>query len=113
MSSRTISIAVALVAVLALAAHGSPVAAQDAPGQALFVAQGCNACHAVPAAGVPKLGDDTVAGPSLEGLGEEYKPRSLRRWLKREQEHEGYTHLQYFQGSDQELDTVVRWLLEQ
>jgi mono/diheme cytochrome c family protein len=89
-----------------------PALADDAAGQHIFVGQECNACHAVPAAGVEKLGDDTVAGPSLEGLAREYKARGLERWLKRKKDHEGYTHLQHFEGSDEELDLLVAWLLE-
>jgi hypothetical protein len=105
----------ALVALagLALAASG-PVLAQDPPaGRVLFEAQGCNLCHAVPAAGVAKAGDPTVTGPDLVGLGDEHSRCGLKRWLRRTKMHDGLTHLQRFQGSDEDLDVLVRWLLEQ
>jgi len=98
---------------LMLSAASGTVAADDAPGKAIFVGQNCNGCHAVPAASVGKLGDQTVTGPDLEGLGDEYKPCSLRRWLKRKKDHDGYTHLQYFNGTDEDLEFMVSWLLEQ
>ena len=113
MSSRAILTGLSLMMVSYFAASSSPAAADDAPGEAVFVGQGCNACHAVPAAEVPKLGDDTVAGPDLRSLAEEYKRCSLKRWLKRKKDHDGYTHLQYFDGTAQELDLMASWLLEQ
>ncbi len=105
--------AVMILGALTLATASGMVAADDAPGKAIFVGQNCNGCHAVPAASIEKLGDQTVTGPALEGLGDEYKPCSLKRWLKRKKDHDGYTHLQYFDGTDDELQLMVDWLLEQ
>lgn len=86
--------------------------AQEAPtGPSIFQAQGCQACHAVPGASLAKLGDDTLSGPDLQGLGEEYRARNLKRWLKRDKLHHGHTHLQRFQGTDEELKVLVDWLV--
>jgi cytochrome c5 len=105
--------AFALLGASLLPLLGADEPAQPPPGQAVFVAQGCQACHAVPAANLSKAGDDTVSAPDIADLDERYCERSLRRWMKREQDDRGYTHLQYFQGSDEDLKLLVSWMLEQ
>jgi mono/diheme cytochrome c family protein len=113
MTLRTTVALSASGAVLWLATAGGVAHAEDAAGQALFLEQGCHACHAVPAAGIAMAGDDTISAPVLEGLADHYKPCKLKRWLKRERDQEGYTHLQYFRGTDEELQVLVGWLIEQ
>ncbi len=98
---------------VALAASGAVLAEEPVPGRVLFEAQGCPACHAVPAAGVAKVGDPTLTAPALENVDDEYSRCGLKRWLKRTKMHDGLTHLQRFHGTPEELDVLVRWLLEQ
>jgi cytochrome c553 len=105
--------AVVLMGASFFALLGADGPAEPPAGQTIFVAQGCQACHAVPAAGLAKAGDDTISAPDIAGLGDRFCERSLRRWMKRERDDRGYTHLQYFEGSDGELELLVSWLLEQ
>lgn len=99
---------------LALWAWTAPRADEGPPhGQAIFEAQACNLCHAVPAASISKLGDDTVSGPDLAHLADRYRARSLKRWLERKKLDEGHTHLQLFHGTDEEMKLLVDWLLQQ
>lgn len=102
-----------LAALLGLGCAVPGAWAQEISGQSVFMAQGCAACHAVPAASVGGAPEETVTAPTLEDLDETYRPRALRRWLKRDMVSEGYTHLKKFDGSKEELDALVEWLLEQ
>ena len=108
-----IALAAAALALGVSVASAAAVAGDPAPGRVLFEAQACNLCHAVPAAGVVKVGDPTVSGPDLASLGDAYSRCGLKRWLRRTKLHDGLTHLQRFQGTDEDLDVLVRWLLEQ
>ncbi len=112
MSSRPI-VAIAALGLLLLSAAGGVAQAEDSAGQALFLEQRCHGCHAVPNAGIAKAGDDTVSAPRLEALGDRYKRKTMKRWLERKKNAEGYTHLQYFKGTDEELQVLVDWLIEQ
>lgn len=89
----------------------------DEKGEAVFLEQSCDRCHAVPAAGLlakPKTEEDH--GPALDKLGEKYNPRALRRFIKYADVAEGMSgvpHKKEFKGTDEELQALVDWLLEQ
>jgi len=109
---RTLLLPAALACSLAAQAQEVDGQAQEVDGQAVFVTQGCAGCHAVPAAGLHLPPDRALSAPPLEGLAEQYRKRWLRRWLRRQKIHEGFTHLKAFDGSEEELEALVDWLLE-
>lgn len=109
MKTRTILIALAVL-VAALAA--SPAAAED--GKATFEAQSCNLCHDVSSAGITaKTKSEKLKGPDLTGVGDRFDAEWIAKYVKKEVDKDGKAHTKPFKGTDEELQAIVDWLLEQ
>lgn len=107
MSIRRISAALLLLAAASLAA---PALAETPAGQAAFLAQGCNTCHAVPAAGIEaKLKLPTLKAPALP-TSPMPEDAWLRDYLMQKTEHDGKKHAKKWGGSDEDLSTMLAWL---
>jgi len=103
---------VALALLLGLFLGASTAAAED--GQAIFEAQKCNLCHSVPAAGIEaKTKSEKMKGADLLTVTEGMDAEWLKQYLKKEVELNGEEHKRPFKGTDEELQTLVDWLLEQ
>ena len=74
----------------------------------------CGECHGVKVAQVnPTTKKANEKGPDLTGIGEKYQRDWINRYIKQEEEHHGKSHVKKFKGSDEELQVLVDWLLEQ
>ncbi|HSS51066.1 MAG TPA: cytochrome c [Thermoanaerobaculia bacterium] len=102
-----------LVTVLLLAILYSGPASGAAPdGKALFLAQKCNTCHNVPAAGIERTTkSEKMAGPDLVNI--KVDAATLAKVLKRQADVDGKKHPKEFKGSDEELNAVITWILAQ
>ncbi len=92
----------------------SAVAAEEAVprGHEVFLEAKCNLCHGVPAAGIEaKTTSEKMKGPDL--LAGEWDGGKLAGFIKQEIEVDGRKHKKEFKGSDEELQALVDWLLEQ
>ena len=88
-----------------------PPASND--GEEAFV-RNCAECHGVKVAKInPTTKKDADKGPDLTGIGEKYQAGWIKRYVKVETENEGKAHKKKFKGSDEELQVLVDWLLEQ
>ncbi len=97
-----------LVAVVGLAGP----AAAEVEGQKVFEAQKCNMCHAVPSAGIEaKTTSEKMKGPDLVDLKRDAK--WIAGYLQKTEQIDGADHKKEFKGSDEELQALVDWLLEQ
>ena len=115
---RKLSFAIAALglAVLALAAVSATAEEEMAPspGHAAFETLKCNMCHSVSTAGIEsKTKSEKMFGGDLVGLGEEWDAAKLATYLNQELEVDGEKHKKEFKGSDEELQALVDWLLEQ
>jgi len=101
------------IAILGTASTTEVLAAENsAGGKEIFLAQKCNICHSVPAAGIEgKTSTGNMKGPDLPSSHTD--PAWLAAFLKQQQEGEAGRHKRPFKGSDEELQTLVDWLLEQ
>lgn len=104
--------ALATVAVTASAVEGAEPAGHQA-----FLDQRCNMCHAVSTAGIEaKTSSEKMKGPDLvdlakhETLGDK---ATLAKYIKQEAKVDGEEHKKGFKGTDEELQALVDWLLEQ
>ena len=96
-----------VVALVALAAPAPMQAASS--GEELFVANRCNLCHAVEAAGIEaKAKSEKVRGPALPNGTQDRQ--LLASYLRQEQELSGARHKKRFAGSAEELAALVGWL---
>lgn len=83
-------------------------------GKAIFVNRKCNKCHSVSTQGIEaKTRSEKLKGPDLVNLTDKYKPGWIARYLKKKVKKNGRFHRTSFKGTDEELQTLVDWLLEQ
>ena len=96
---------------LRAAPPAEPVAYDD--GEKVFT-ENCAECHGVKVAGImAKTKDAEKKGPDLTGIGEKYQTGWMKKYVMQEAEHDGKSHKKKFKGSDEELQVLVDWLLEQ
>ncbi|MGD2115071.1 MAG: c-type cytochrome [Acidobacteriota bacterium] len=93
----------------------SPAASDDAAaGEQVFLDQKCSLCHSVSSAGIEaKTRSEALKGPDLVNVGERHEEEWIGQWLRREVEMNGQKHKKMFSGDDEELATLIDWLLQQ
>jgi cytochrome c551/c552 len=97
------------LALAALFAAASVVAAAD--GKEIFVAQKCNMCHSIDSQKVEKT-SDKIKAPDLSNAGGMVESADwLKSFLKKQVKKDDKAHLREFKGTDEELSTVVSWLM--
>jgi cytochrome c551/c552 len=87
---------------------------QNKSGKVIFINQKCNLCHSVSTQGIEaKTTSEKLKGPDLVGLADKYKPKWISLYLKKKVKKNGKFHKRSFKGTDEELQALVDWLLEQ
>ena len=115
---KKLSFAVTALGIIALALMTvSAVAEEEADlpaGHQAFVTLKCNMCHAVSSAGIEaKTKSEKMFGGDLVDLGAEWEAKKLASYMNQEMEKDGKPHKKEFKGTDEELQVLVDWLLEQ
>jgi len=86
----------------------------DPDGKEVFETQKCNLCHDVSTVGIEaKTKSEKLKGPDLVNLADSYEADWIVKYVKKEAELDGKTHKKPFKGTDEELQALVDWLLEQ
>jgi cytochrome c5 len=103
----------ATVFLLAAFYSGPAAEAQGAKdGKQLFMDQKCNMCHSVPPAGITATTkSEKMKGPDLVNVKQDAK--TLTAFLKKTADIGGKKHPKEVKLSDQELNTLVTWILAQ
>ncbi len=86
----------------------------DPDGKKLFKENKCALCHSVSTVGIEaekKTGK--MVGGDLVDLGEKYEAGFISAYIRKEAELDGKAHKKPFKGTDEELQAIVDWLLEQ
>jgi cytochrome c551/c552 len=97
------------LALTALFAAASVVSAAD--GKEIFLAQKCNTCHSIDSQKVEKT-SDKIKAPDLSNAGGMVESADwLKSFLKKTVKKDDKAHLREFKGTDEELNTVVSWLV--
>lgn len=109
---------IAGLAVLGMVAMTAAAGAEEMPtGHTVYLEMKCNMCHAVSSAGIEaKTKSEKMKGPDLVNLaGHESlaDAGALAKYIKQETELNGAEHKKGFKGTDEELQALVDWLLEQ
>jgi mono/diheme cytochrome c family protein len=101
-------------AALFSAGYGVTAASAAAPdGKAIFLAQKCNVCHSVSAAGIERQAkSEKVAGPDLTTATAQHDKAFLTKFLKKEEMVDGKKHGKEWKGTDPELSALIDWLKE-
>jgi len=98
-----------IVTIVALYGFAFTIAQQDNDnGKKLFVDNKCNMCHTVKSAGIESKKSDAV---DLSTVGKDNTTEFLMKYLKKETKLNDKDHKSSFKGSEDELETLVDWLL--
>lgn len=112
--SKKIRIGIFLTAALVFASISLLQAGAGSQGQEIFLAKKCNLCHAVSTVGIEaKTKLEAMAGPDLKGVASRHEAAWIGSYLQKECELNGAQHKNKFKGTDEELKTLIDWLLEQ
>lgn len=80
------------------------------PGKDLFLAKKCDACHSVESQGITaKKKQDKV--PDIGTLNLHGQHDFMVQYLKKEVDLHGKKHPVKFSGKDEELETLVNWMV--
>ena len=84
-------------------------------GPSLLESQKCVKCHEVQALGIKTISDkDPSKVKDLSKAGADFASADeIKAFLLRESERDGKKHKSKFKGTDEELQVLVDWLLEQ
>ena len=105
----------------ALSARGeTPAKPAAADGKQLFVANKCNTCHAIQAAGIEKkkaeASDEDAKeksdkkSPDLSSVGLERKADWMAKFLMKTETIKGEKHPRRFRGTEADLKVLATWL---
>ncbi len=95
---------------LLFSAGGAGLQAEEKDGKAVFEAQKCNMCHAVPAVGIEsKTSSEKMKGPDLGGK-IEVDFATIAAYIRKAGELDGKQHKKEFKGTDEELQAIIDWL---
>ncbi|MBK7632792.1 MAG: cytochrome c [Ignavibacteriales bacterium] len=98
-----------VVTIVALYGFAFTIANQPVDdGKQIFVNNKCSMCHTVTSAGIESKKSDAV---DLSTVGKEKTKEFLMKYLKKETKLNDKDHKSSFKGSDQDLKTLVDWLL--
>lgn len=81
-------------------------------GKAIFLDQKCNMCHSVSTAGITATTkSEKMRGPDLINL--KHDAEFLGSYLRKTKDIDGKKHMKATTASDNDLSTLISWLLEQ
>jgi len=98
---------------------GTSIAEEAAAGagQDTFLAQKCNSCHAVPSVGIEsKTQSPAMKGPDMPTAAikaADVDRDALLKYIRKEAEFDGKKHKKGAKATDDELNTIVDWLITQ
>lgn len=78
-------------------------------GKEVYEAKKCQQCHAVESEGIEAKIPNKY--PDLSTMTGDYDADLLKAYLLKEEKINNKNHLMKFNGSDEELDAVVNWLI--
>ena len=98
-----------IVAIVALYGFAFTIASQgEDDGKKIFVDNKCNMCHTVKSVGIESKKSDAT---DLSTVGKDKTTEFLMKYLKKETKLNDKDHKSSFKGTDDELKTLVDWLL--
>jgi hypothetical protein len=110
MRARRLSIPSFLLAIAAAAGWTTPSSAAVLDGKAIFTAQKCDLCHAVSTAEIKATGK--IKAPDLSTMTVQ-DAEVLGKYLRKQGQIKGKSHVKPFSGTDEELGALIAWLQKQ
>ncbi len=110
-----------LATLVAPAAWASPAPADAAKGKKLFLDAKCNKCHPVQSQAIEVVTvggaldeeeEDEIKPPDLSNVAARFKSAAeVQAWITKTSERDGRKHQAVYRGSEEDLRTLVAWLL--
>jgi cytochrome c5 len=109
--AKVLTATVAVFGLVVISQFAVPTrAADDDAGQKLFLDAKCNMCHAVPSANIEaKVKSEKMQGPAISGI--KADAEMIQKFLRKETQIDGKDHKKLYEGSDEDLKTLVDWVL--
>lgn len=86
----------------------------NSTGKSIFLDNKCNKCHSIESQGIKHTSDPPEGAkyppPDLSDVGNRHPQDWMKQWLHKEVEQHGKKHMKKFEGSDDELNTLTKWL---
>jgi cytochrome c2 len=88
--------------------------ARNSDGKSIFKHKKCDKCHTVESQDIERSGAKPPGKlpPDLSGVGLKHDADWIKAWLLKEKEQNGKKHLKKWTGSDDDLDTISKWLAD-
>lgn len=87
---------------------------QSDSGKSIFLDNKCNKCHSIHSQGIQHTSeppdDAKYPPPDLSDVGDRHTQDWMKQWLHKEVEQHGKKHMKKFTGSDDDLNTLTKWL---
>ncbi len=100
----------ALLPLIGLVVLLAPATADAQDGKAAFLENKCNVCHTIESQEVEKT--SKMAGPDLSDSGNSVESAEwLKGFLLKENESEAGKHKKTWNGSDEQLDAIIGWVM--
>jgi len=111
---RSITLFFVVVVPVLIAVLFAPASAATVDGKAVFMAQKCNLCHSIDAAGIARISKaEKTKGPDLGGVAKRHDEAWMKRFLSKQEMLNGKKHLKTFTGTPEELDALIAWVRTQ
>jgi cytochrome c5 len=98
-----------VVFVIALSFTNTAQGEEALNGKDVFLDKKCQQCHSVESEGIEAKIKNKY--PDLSTIEGDVDAETLKKYLLKEEKLNGKNHLMKFNGSDEELDAVVNWML--
>lgn len=98
-----------VVFVISLSITNTAQGEEGLNGKDVYLDKKCQQCHAIESEGIEAKIKDKY--PDLSTMTDGVDAELLKKYLLKEEKINGKNHLMKFNGSDEELDAVVNWLL--
>lgn len=86
--------------------------AEEGAAKQMFLDQKCNMCHSVSTMDIEATTkSERMKGPDLVNL--DYETEWVVMYLKKEADKDGKKHMKPVKGSDEEIEALAMWILEQ
>ncbi len=93
---------------------GATLKSDGTSGKSIFLDNKCNKCHSIESQGIQHTSAPPDGAkyppPDLSDVGNRHTQDWMKQWLHKEVEQHGKKHMKKFEGSDDDLNTLTKWL---
>jgi len=95
--------------------YPNTVASSEPNPKEIYINYRCVKCHSMKVENIEPLEEEIIKGKKIvdhSGVGLKYSNEWIKRWLLKQEEKDGKKHKIKFKGTEEELETLSKWLAE-